>query len=118
MAPALGALVKVAPSNPAKGTTWAMPSVSRMILAALRTTASVRASEAPGGSWAIDLVIDEIEHASPLPVLLVGEADLDDWRAGARLAELAGLGGPLISEIISLAHIEIEPDRIERHDRR
>ena len=39
--------------NPAKGTTWAMPSVSRMILAALRTTASVRASEAPGGSWIV-----------------------------------------------------------------
>ena len=51
IAPAFGALVKVAPSNPANGTACATPGVSRRILAARRTTASVRASEAPGGSW-------------------------------------------------------------------
>jgi hypothetical protein len=44
-------LVKVAPSKPAKGTAWATPSVSRMIFVAAATTASVRASDAPGGSW-------------------------------------------------------------------
>jgi hypothetical protein len=51
IAPAFEALVNVAPSKPANGTAWATPSVARMISAACRTTASVRASEAPGGSW-------------------------------------------------------------------
>ena len=51
MAPPLDALVKVAPSKPAKGTAWSMPSVSRMILVASRTTASVRDRDDPGGSW-------------------------------------------------------------------
>ena len=47
--PALGALVKVAPSSPANGTAWATPGVFSMMSATRRTTASVRASEAPGG---------------------------------------------------------------------
>ena len=51
MAPAFEALVNVAPSKPANGTACATPSVPMMIFAASRTTASVRASEAPGGSW-------------------------------------------------------------------
>ena len=51
IAPALGALVKVAPSKPANGTACTTPGVSSAIAAARRTTASVRASEAPGGSW-------------------------------------------------------------------
>ena len=51
IAPALDALVKVAPSNPANGTACCTPGVSRMISVALRTTSSVRASDEPGGSW-------------------------------------------------------------------
>ena len=49
--PALGALVKVAPSKPAKVTVCAAPAAQRMIAEALRITASVRSSVAPGGSW-------------------------------------------------------------------
>ncbi len=48
---ALGAVVKVAPSRPTMGTAWAMPGVDRTIFVTLRATSSVRASEAPGGSW-------------------------------------------------------------------
>ena len=48
---AFGALVKVAPSRPTMGTVWATPGVSRTILLTRRATSSVRASEAPGGSW-------------------------------------------------------------------
>ena len=52
IAPALGALVKVAPSKPAKprgvGTSRRTESA---ILVASRTTSSVRSSEEPGGSW-------------------------------------------------------------------
>ena len=52
IAPALEALVKVAPSKPAKGTACSTPSVSEDdACVACFTTASVRASEAPGGSW-------------------------------------------------------------------
>ena len=46
-----GALVKVAPSRPTIGTVWATPGVSSTILLTRRVTSSVRASEAPGGSW-------------------------------------------------------------------
>ena len=48
---AFGAVVKVAPSSPTIGTAWAMPGVSSTILVTLRAISSVRASEAPGGSW-------------------------------------------------------------------
>ncbi len=51
IAPAFGALVNVAPSKPANGAVARTPSVPRMISVARRTTRSVRASEAPGGSW-------------------------------------------------------------------
>ena len=51
MAPPLDALVKVAPSKPANGTAWITPGVPSAISVACRTTASVRASEDPGGSW-------------------------------------------------------------------
>jgi hypothetical protein len=50
-APEFGALVKVAPSKPANGTACTMPGVSSAILVTWRTTASVRASDEPGGSW-------------------------------------------------------------------
>ena len=49
--PALGALVKVPPSKPAKATEFCTPGCCRMIAEARRITASVRASDAPGGSW-------------------------------------------------------------------
>ena len=49
-APALGALVKVAPENPTMLTPCATPGVSSAISTTLRLTASVRASEAAGGS--------------------------------------------------------------------
>ena len=50
IAPAFDALVKVAPSNPAKATACCTPGVARIASVARRITASVRASEAPGGS--------------------------------------------------------------------
>ena len=49
--PAFGALVKVAPSKPAKGTACATPGVASMSLVTRRVTSSVRSSDAPGGSW-------------------------------------------------------------------
>ena len=50
--PALGALVKVAPSRPANPTAVCTRRVAACaIVDRLRTTASVRCSEAPGGSW-------------------------------------------------------------------
>ncbi len=51
MAPALGALVKVAPSKPAKPAVWAVPSTESASLVTSRTTLSVRSMEEPGGSW-------------------------------------------------------------------
>jgi hypothetical protein len=49
--PVFGALVNVAPSKPVKATEFCTPGRSRMIFDACRITASVRPSEAPGGSW-------------------------------------------------------------------
>ena len=49
--PALGALVKVAPSKPVNATEFCTPGRGRMISEARRITASVRASDAPGGNW-------------------------------------------------------------------
>ena len=52
MAPALDALVKVAPSKPGEGDRVGdARRCPATILVASRTTASVRASEEPGGSW-------------------------------------------------------------------
>jgi len=48
--PALGALVKVAPSNPANATACATPGRESSSSEALRTTRSVRSRLAPGGS--------------------------------------------------------------------
>ena len=48
---AFGALVKVAPSSPTIGTVWATPGVPSTSLLTRKATSSVRASEAPGGSW-------------------------------------------------------------------
>ena len=51
-APEFGALVKVAPSKPAKPAVWAVPSTDRAMLASTsRTTLSVRSIDEPGGSW-------------------------------------------------------------------
>ena len=50
MVPALDALVRLAPSRPANTTALRTPGVSRMIRVTSRTTASVRVSDAPGGS--------------------------------------------------------------------
>ncbi len=50
MVPALDAMVKVVASSPANGATCSMPGVPRMMSIACRTTASVRARLAPGGS--------------------------------------------------------------------
>ena len=71
-------------------------------------------ADRPGA--AIDLIVDEVELALARPVRLVGQAHVDR-RAVARLVELAGGGGALIGEIVALAHVEIEVDRVERHDR-
>jgi hypothetical protein len=51
MAPPLGVVARVAPEKPANATAYLMPGVARMISLAWRTTASVRSSEAPSGSW-------------------------------------------------------------------
>ncbi len=51
IAPEFDALVKVAPSKPENATACDTPGVLSMMSIARRTTASVRASEAPGGSW-------------------------------------------------------------------
>ena len=51
IAAALGAVVKVAPSNPAKATVRACPGFFSAIACACRKTSSVRSSEEPGGSW-------------------------------------------------------------------
>ena len=51
MAPALEAALKEAPEKPAIPTVWATPGTARAAPAALCTTASVRSSEAPSGSW-------------------------------------------------------------------
>ena len=50
IAPALEALVKVAPSKPAKATSCSTPGTVLRISLAWRITLSVRSSEAPGGS--------------------------------------------------------------------
>ena len=49
MTPALGAVVNVAPSNPAKVTAWSTPGRFSSSSDALRTTGSVRSRLAPGG---------------------------------------------------------------------
>ena len=50
MTPELGALVKVAPSKPAKATALATPGRDSRMSDALRTTRSVRSRLEPGGS--------------------------------------------------------------------
>src|SRR4029077_2999660 len=73
-------------------------------------------ADRPGA--AVDLIVDEIQLALPRPPRLVGEAHIDERRAFARFVELPGGGSPLIGEIVTLAHVEIEVDRVERNDRR
>ena len=51
IAPAFGALVKVAPEKPTMFTACATPGVLSAISTARCCTSSVRESEAPGGSW-------------------------------------------------------------------
>ena len=52
MAPAFGALVKVAPEKPTMLTTLPTPGVLRTSSAARFIAVSVRSSDAPGGNWA------------------------------------------------------------------
>ena len=52
MAPAFGALVKVAPEKPTITTECDTPGVACTISVALRITSSVRRNEEPGGSCA------------------------------------------------------------------
>ncbi len=49
-APAFDAAVLVAPSKPAKATVWATPGFAPARSITLRTTASVRSSDEPGGN--------------------------------------------------------------------
>ena len=51
MAPAFALLARVAPEKPANATAKLTPGVARMTSPARRTTASVRSSDAPSGSW-------------------------------------------------------------------
>jgi len=51
IAPAFAEFVRVAPEKPEKATVWAIPGVSSRIFTACCTTASVRSSDAPSGSW-------------------------------------------------------------------
>ena len=50
IAAALGELVKVAPEKPTISMAWATPGVASEMSEARRATASVRASDAPGGN--------------------------------------------------------------------
>ena len=50
MAPAFGELVKVAPEKPTTLTPWTTPGTPSAMSSARCCTASVRASEAPGGN--------------------------------------------------------------------
>ena len=73
MAPALGALVKVAPSKPAKGTACATPGVSRMIWVASPHD-RVGARQRGAGR--------QLQHGDQIALVLVGN------EAGRRAAEL------------------------------
>src|SRR5262249_21786701 len=42
----------------------------------------------------------------PRPLRLIGQVRINRWRGLPRLGQHAGGGGPLISEIVALAHIE------------
>ena len=55
IAPAFGALVKVAAEKPTRVKACATPGVSSAMSMARRITSSVRSSEAPGGSCAITI---------------------------------------------------------------
>src|SRR5262249_18822901 len=68
-------------------------------------------ADRPGA--AVDLVVDKIEDALARPLGLIGEAHIDCRRIAAQLAELAATGGALESEKIVLAHVEIEPNRVQ-----
>ena len=61
IAPAFGALVKVAPEKPTMFTACATPGIFSAMSTARRLTASVRASEAPGGSCVDDDQIAAVE---------------------------------------------------------
>ena len=85
MAPALGALVKVAPSKPAKPAVWATPSTESARLATSRTTASVRVERGAGrqldGGDQVALVLLGDEAGGCALELAAGEpdqADIDD----------------------------------------
>ena len=60
---------------------------------------------------AIDGVVDKIERAVTVEMSIPAEADDD---IGVRSSTVVRL---LIGQVIGLAHIEVEVDRVERHDR-
>ncbi len=60
-APAFGALVKVAPEKPTMFTAWATPGTPSAISSARCCTASVRASDAPGGNWTTTMTIAAVD---------------------------------------------------------
>ncbi len=66
----------------------------------------------------IDGIVEELHPAVPAIFALVGELDLHRVGGGARRAALAALILAQILEVEALGTLELEPDRIERHDAR
>src|SRR6202011_2659309 len=62
---------------------------------------------------AIDLVVEEVQIAGPGPRALAVHADLNRVGAGRPRR-----GRMLIGRVVGLAEVEVEIDRIERHDGR
>ena len=101
MAPALGALVKVAPSNPANGTACATPGVSRRILRGAADH-GVGAGERGAGRQlqhgdqvSLVLVGDEAGgRADELPAGQPDEPGIDDQQPAPRRAAAAGSVAP------------------------
>ena len=67
---------------------------------------------------AVHLIVDEIEPPLPRPFLSRRSAAHTPAAACRRARQHAGGGGALIGEVVALAHVEIEIDRVERHDGR
>ncbi len=63
---------------------------------------------------AVHLVVEEVELAMPWPALLVAERGLDRMVDRATMA--GALQVALIGEVVALAHVEIQVDRVERDD--
>src|SRR5579883_3142728 len=73
-------------------------------------------SHADGAGKPVDLVVDEVELALVGPASFVGKVQGDTHFISARRLHKALLRGALVSEVIGLAHVEIEINGIQRDD--